>query len=104
MPINHFAATPATIRFGESTTLRWTTQGADAVYLNWRGVPHQGEEVVTPIVTTDYVLHVAREDGSGESSTLTVVSVTPVSSPPMTPAMATGRWLSAMTRSSVCNA
>ncbi|MCB0073802.1 MAG: hypothetical protein KDE20_20180, partial [Caldilineaceae bacterium] len=72
MPINHFAATPATIRFGESTTLRWSTQGADAVYLNWRGVPHQGEEAVTPVVTTDYVLHVAREDGSGESSTLTV--------------------------------
>ncbi|MCB0157721.1 MAG: hypothetical protein KDD83_06290, partial [Caldilineaceae bacterium] len=81
MPINHFAATPATIRFGESTTLRWTTQGADAVYLNWRGVPHQGEEVVTPIVTTDYVLHVAREDGSGESSTLTVVVAGDVPAP-----------------------
>lgn len=81
MPIHTFSTNPETIRFGESATLSWTTQGAEALYLNWRGVPHQGSEVVTPIVTTTYILHVVHEDGSTERRTLTVEVVGDVPAP-----------------------
>ncbi|NJN84113.1 MAG: hypothetical protein HC802_18780 [Caldilineaceae bacterium] len=73
MSIDQFTAEPTTIQFGQSTTLRWRTQRADDVYLNWRGVAHQGEEVVAPIVTTSYLLHLAREGEAGETQQLTVV-------------------------------
>ncbi len=68
MASHTFTADALAIRFGESTTLRWTTQGADDVYLNWRGVAKQGEEVVTPIVTTTYLLHVTREGEAGSGT------------------------------------
>ena len=72
MATHTFAADSTTIAFGESTTLRWTTQGADDVYLNWRGVPHQGEEIVTPSVTTGYILRVARENEAPHDMRLTI--------------------------------
>jgi hypothetical protein len=72
MAAHTFTATRTAINFGESTTLQWTTQGADDVYLNWRGVPKTGEEAVTPIVTTTYLLHVVREGEAGQTLRLTV--------------------------------
>ncbi len=72
MATHTFAADTSTIQFGESVALRWTTQGADDVYLNWRGVAKQGEELVTPIVTTTYVLYVTREDEVGQELRVTI--------------------------------
>ena len=73
MASHTFIATPSTIKLGESSTLSWTTQGADDVYINWGGVPKQGELAVTPIVTTTYLMHVVREGESGDDLSVTVV-------------------------------
>jgi hypothetical protein len=60
--INSFQATPATINEGQSSTLQWSTSGVSRANLNAGigDVVSSGTAIVTPSVTTKYVLTVVR--------------------------------------------
>ena len=61
-----FRATPANICSGGSSTLRWTTTGADSVSIN-RGigdVDDDGSRSVSPTTTTTYTLTATNRSGS----------------------------------------
>jgi hypothetical protein len=90
-------ASPDTIQLGQSSTLTWTTSGAEHVYLNGVEVSQSGSRTVSPSSTRTYAL-LAVHDANRVSDTATVtVSGTtppppPVVSPPtasLTPASTT---------------
>lgn len=60
------------IERGECTTLRWSVENVQAVYLDGEGVTGQGERKVCPESTTTYTLEVRLLDGSTQSYGKTV--------------------------------
>jgi hypothetical protein len=75
--ITRFEASPLNIAQGESVTLSWITEGADAVNItNVGSVEAAGSRSVTPTQTTTYVLTATRGTASVQSTvTVTVGSV-----------------------------
>ena len=71
-PAYSFTATPASIALGESATLSWSTQGAQAVTLDGQSVALQGTKQVAPTQTTTYTLHIVLLDGTTTDLTATV--------------------------------
>lgn len=74
-----FGASPSTIERGQSTTLSWTTTNAVSAFID-QGigiVPVNGSQVVTPIVTTTYIITAASslKDQVTASATVTVNAV-----------------------------
>jgi len=65
------AASPSTIGAGQSSTLTWTTQGAEHAYLDGVEVARSGSKSVSPSATKTYTL-VAVEEDHRVSSTATV--------------------------------
>jgi hypothetical protein len=64
IPMLAFAAMPATIEVGDSTTLQWTVTDASAVSLDGETVPPIGSRVVTPTQAATYTLRVVLLDGT----------------------------------------
>ena len=63
--IASFTANPATIDAGQSSTLTWSTQGANTAFINGVGpVATNGSTQVAPKVTTTYVLTVTGQGGA----------------------------------------
>lgn len=86
-----FSANPETIQEGECSTLTWSTQNVQAVYLYpqgepWQnyGVPGNGTRTVCPSDTTTYDLRVVKLDGSVEIRTATVHVVSNPGAPQIT--------------------
>src|SRR5258707_10965758 len=79
--ILRFEATPTNIITGESSTLSWTTTGADRVDISGVGtnLPLNGSRVVSPAVTTTYTLSATAGTGS-DARTVTAAVVVTVSS------------------------
>ena len=71
-PAYSFTATPASIALGESATLSWSTQGAQAVTLDGQSVSLQGTQQVAPTQTTTYTLRIVLPDGSTRDLAATV--------------------------------
>ncbi|MBN1507226.1 MAG: hypothetical protein JW955_10295 [Sedimentisphaerales bacterium] len=83
--VNSFAASLRSIRAGQSVTLSWNVSNATAVVID-QGigtVPESGSVVVSPVVTTTYVLAATR-DGSSATAGVTV-AVDPVQAIVLTP-------------------
>jgi polar amino acid transport system substrate-binding protein len=84
-----FTANPQQIEEGGCSTLTWSTQNVQAVYLypqgqNWQdyGVVGSGTQSVCPATTTTYELRVVLRDGSVVTQTATVTVIpTPVAAP-----------------------
>src|SRR5437667_3200965 len=79
--ILRFEATPTNIITGESSTLSWTTTGADRVDISGVGtnLPLNGSRVVSPAVTTTYTLSATAGTGA-DARTVTAAVVVTVSS------------------------
>ena len=79
--ILRFEATPTNIITGESSTLSWTTTGADRVDISGVGtnLPLNGSRVVSPAVTTTYTLSATAGTGS-DARTVTATAVVTVGS------------------------
>jgi hypothetical protein len=79
-PTVEFSASPASIQDGQSTELKWSTQGATEVTIEGLGtVPASGSRQVSPHSTTSYTL-VAKGEGQPTQKALTV-TVTAVPKP-----------------------
>lgn len=81
-----FSASPQEIQQGNCSTLTWSTQNVQAVYLypqgqNWQdhGVVGSGSQSVCPSTTTTYELRVVLQDGSvvTRQASVNVISTTP---------------------------
>jgi heat shock protein HslJ/uncharacterized protein YraI len=75
-----FTADQTTINRGECTTLRWSVENIQAVWVyqqgnDWRNSPvtGQGSQQVCPEVTTTYQMRVQLTDGSVELRSITIV-------------------------------
>jgi heat shock protein HslJ len=75
-----FTADRTTINRGECTTLRWSVENIQAVWVyqqgnDWRNSPvtGQGSQQVCPEVTTTYQMRVQLTDGSVELRSITIV-------------------------------
>ncbi len=79
-----FAANPATIATGASATLTWNTQGASAVALNGTSVAANGSQVVSPLQTMTYTLHIVFVDGTTRdlAATVSISAQPPTTRPP----------------------
>jgi hypothetical protein len=74
--ITSFTADPPSVRPGESTTLRWTTNHAKAVVLGEMGsFPANGQLRVSPKQTQLYMIQAIGEIKNDQSSTLVTVQV-----------------------------
>ncbi len=88
-PTISFTANPQQINEGGCSTLTWSTQNVQAVYLypqgqNWQdyGVVGNGTQSVCPATTTTYELRVLMRDGSVVTRTVTVTVIpNPVAAP-----------------------
>ena len=81
-PIDSFTASPLSIALGESSTLTWTTTGADSVVINaGSNLPLDGSISVSPTVTTLYILTAIGPAGASQA----MVTVTITSPPPPLP-------------------
>jgi len=80
--ISSFAANPASLTAGQSSTLSWTTSGATSLTIdNAIGdVTGTTNKVVTPTTTTTYVL--TARNSAGNVTASTTVTVTPASTAP----------------------
>lgn len=74
-----FSASPTTIDQGQCSTLRWSVENVQAVWVYPQGRPYQqyprvgqGEERVCPPVTTTYEMRVLQRDGSVTFQRVTV--------------------------------
>jgi hypothetical protein len=76
--IIRFEATPTNIITGESSTLSWTTSGADRVDISGVGtnLPLNGSRVVSPTVTTTYTLSATAGTGADARTVMAPVVVT----------------------------
>ncbi len=74
-----FAATPASVRPGQSVSLTWTTSGATSASIDHGvgTVPVNGSAIVTPNATTTYVLTATNASGSDTASVVVEVSQVP---------------------------
>jgi K319L-like, PKD domain len=72
--IASFTATPSTINAGQSSTLQWSVQNADAVSISSLGtVPASGTRSVSPTATTVYTLTATNASGTAtRTATVTV--------------------------------
>ena len=72
--ISSFTATPASINAGQSSTLQWSVQNADAVSISSIGtVPSSGTRSVSPAATIVYTLTATNASGSAtKTATVTV--------------------------------
>lgn len=75
-----FDADQTSVDAGRCTTLRWSVEGIDSVYLDGGGVTGSGSRQVCPTRTTSYTLRVRLLDGKDELRTVTVV-VAPTTTP-----------------------
>jgi hypothetical protein len=83
--IASFAANPTTINAGQSSTLSWTTQGANTAFISGVGpVQTNGSVQVSPAATTTYTLTVTGPGGVivTKQATVTVNSATGPGTPP----------------------
>jgi Glycosyl hydrolase family 79 C-terminal beta domain len=91
--ISNFAASPAAITSGQSTTLAWQVSGAASVQLsNVTATPTapSSSVVIAPAATTTYTLTAANSVGSTQqSATVTVTSATQIAGVQINPAAAT---------------
>jgi hypothetical protein len=73
--VNIFSAIPSTINQGESSTLTWSVSDADTVTITSIGtVTSSGSTIVSPVVTTDYILTATNSTGSvTATATVTVI-------------------------------
>ncbi len=73
--IIRFEASPLSIQPGQSSTLSWTTTGANTVAItpNVGNVSPNGSTVVTPPQTTTYTLTATSADGHAVSAPVTVI-------------------------------
>ena len=71
----NFSASPSAINQGESSTLTWSVSKADTVTITSIGtVTSSGSTIVSPVVTTDYILTATNSAGSvTATATVTVV-------------------------------
>jgi hypothetical protein len=67
-------ANPAKISPGQSTTLTWTTNNADTVYLDGVSVPKNGSKSVSPTSSKIYALLAVRGDKRVAASAIVTVS------------------------------
>jgi hypothetical protein len=76
-PVRTFTASPATINKGQSATLQWSVDSAQAVTLNGSSVSLSGSRTVQPVLTTTYTLHIVSLNGTSQdlTATITVISV-----------------------------
>ncbi|MDA1326073.1 MAG: PKD domain-containing protein, partial [Proteobacteria bacterium] len=75
--VDSFTATPDTITSGGSTTLAWTTTGADSVSIDGgASLPADGSVTMNPTATTTYILS-ATGGGQTANSTMTVTVTAP---------------------------
>jgi len=75
--IGAFRATPATLQPGQATTLSWEVSGAEALSLSGVGAVTGSSRVVTPDVTTTYVLTASNAFGSTQAETTVTVNPAP---------------------------
>ncbi|MBI5423178.1 MAG: hypothetical protein HZA32_03770 [Opitutae bacterium] len=76
--ISSFAAAPATIFAGQSTTLNWSVSGADSVSISPNlGTVTGTTATVTPAATTTYTLTAKNLNGSVTKKTTVTVTVAP---------------------------
>ena len=75
--ILRFAAVPTNIMAGESSTLSWTTEGAQTITISGvaGNLAMNGDTVVSPTVTTTYTLTVTGADGKSATAQA-IVTVT----------------------------
>ena len=64
-PVSFLADNPS-IPSGTCTTLRWSVESVRAVYLDGSGVTGSGSQVVCPVTSQAYTLHIAYEGGSAD--------------------------------------
>jgi peptidoglycan-associated lipoprotein len=76
------SANPTSIQRGQSSTLTWSTDGADDVTLEGQKVNTSGSQSVTPTDTTTYHLVAKGTGGTQEATAQVTVSAPP---PPPTP-------------------
>ena len=75
LPTIHAQANPATITTGQSSTLTWSSTGADSVSIDGIGMqPASGAKVVNPTQTTSYTFRAATK--AGETDATISVTVT----------------------------
>jgi heat shock protein HslJ/uncharacterized protein YraI len=74
-----FTADPTTINQGGCTTLRWSAQNVEAIWINPQNDlfdrtprPSQGSQQVCPAVTTTYEMRVQQRDGSFVLNSVTI--------------------------------
>ena len=77
-PIDNFSGTPTSITAGESTTLSWTTTGADSVVINaGPNLPLDGSLSVSPTTTTLYILTAVGPGGASSANVTITVNPAP---------------------------
>ncbi|MBI3231976.1 MAG: fibronectin type III domain-containing protein, partial [Candidatus Doudnabacteria bacterium] len=81
--ISSFTSSPTSITSGQSSTLSWTTTGATSLSISGIGVVTGTSQIVSPTVTTTYVLTATNSTGSVTANT--TVSVSAVTPPPPPP-------------------
>ncbi len=68
-------ASPTTIDLGDSTTLQWTSKGAQyVVYSDFDAASITGTKTVTPTQTTSYTITVGGPDGEASSTVIVKVN------------------------------
>ena len=81
-PIDSFSATSTSITAGESTTLSWTTTGADSVVINaGPNLPLDGSTSVSPTTTTLYILTAIGPAGASSANVTITVNPAPPAAP-----------------------
>jgi peptidoglycan-associated lipoprotein len=78
------SANPTSIQPGQSSTLTWTTDGADDVQLDGQKVNASGSQSVSPTQTTTYHL-TAKGAGGTQDATAQVAVAAPAPTPAPTP-------------------
>ena len=77
-PIDSFSGTPTSITLGNSSTLSWTTTGADTVVINGGpNLPLDGSISVSPTTTTLYILTAIGPGGASSANVTITVTVPP---------------------------
>ena len=94
-PLVYLFATKYAIKAGKSTTLYWDAKRADSCTVSgsgWSGSrPIKAEEIVSPAVTTTYIITCTNTFGSyTDSATITVKGVIPPPPPPPAPELSLG--------------
>ncbi len=75
-----FSASPTSITGDQTSTVQWDVSRATLITLNGQNVGLHGSQVVKPVQTTTYTLHIVFDDGTTKdlSTTVNVTSQPPV--------------------------